>query len=843
VEGAGVEQALRLLRQVAGVSLVYSPDLLPQGRAIDCPCERLTVRQALAHILEGTGLTFRASGRQIRIVPADSPEPRALTGVISGQVIGGEGGTPVVNAMIQLENGLGVISDETGSFTLRHVRPGTYRVAVTSIGWESQVVEGITVMAGDTLRLSFVLDSKVIPLPEILVMPGTFNILESIGPGHVQSLTREEIRSMPQVGEDVFRSLKRLPGVAAHDISTKLHIRGGSDDEVLVRLDGIELYEPYHMKDWDGALGIVDLNVLGNVELTVGGFGAEHGDKLSGVFDMKSRTPVGDPKTTLGMSITNLTAMNRGGFAGDKGSWLVSARQGFMGIVIRLIGEDERLSPQYSDIFGKVSYQPNHKNLVSAHVLHAGDDFGLHDSDEVELVDLDTGWKSSYGWLTWESTLTDRVSSNTVAWVGRLKRSRHGLVSDLGRPGMPERISVADDRLFTFAGLREDLGIELTERAMLKVGGEVRRLRTDYDYSSAIWTPILDGDRMPVLRADSGGVSLERSGSQVAAYAAARIRPVDRLTMELGIRYDGVTHSNDDDVAPRAAAAIDLDPATTLRASWGQYYQSHGIHELEVGDGEVEYFSSERSQQFAVGIERRLGRGVTARAEVYHRSISDQRPRFLNLEQELEIFPEAEGDRLRIDAGRGRARGLELLVGRKSGGPWAWSASYVLSVAEDEVPDLFASDCSAGLGCANTLWIPRRFDQRHAVSLQASHSPDPRWTISWGWSYHTGWPATEWSYQVEQLESGRAFWTRTFGPVREARLPAYHRLDMRVTRNFTVRGNALHAFVDLFNLYNRTNVAGYEFGGTFENGRVTMERRNGQTMLPLLPTIGFRYEF
>lgn len=843
VAGAGVEQALQLLRRTSGVSLVYSPDLLPQDVEIDCPCERFTVREALARILEGTGLTFRASGRQIRIVPEDSSRPRALTGVIAGIVTGRENGGPIVNAMIQLENGQGVISDETGSFILGKVRPGTYRVAVTSIGWASRVFEGVTVAAGDTLRLRLVLDPRVIPLPQILVMPGTFSILEDVAPGPVRALTREEIQSMPQVGEDVFRSMKRLPGVAAHDISTKLYIRGGADDEVLVRLDGIELYEPYHMKDWDGALGIVDLNALGGVELTVGGFGAEHGDKLTGVFDMKSRTAVGDAKTTLGMSITNLTAMNRGGFAGDKGSWLVSARQGFMGIVIRLIGEDERLSPQYSDVFGKVSYQPDRRNLVSAHVLRAGDDFGLHESEGSERVDLDTGWKSSYGWLTWKSSLSERVSSNAVAWAGRLKRSRHGLVDDVGRPGMPERISVADDRLFTFAGLREDLGIELTERTMLKVGAEVRRLHTDYDYANAIWTPILDADRIPVLRVDSGGVNLERNGSQVAAYAAARARPVDQLTMELGVRYDRVTHTGDEDFAPRVAAAFDIDSATTLRGSWGRYHQSHGIHELEVGDGEVEYFPSERSQQVAVGLERRFGHGLTARAELYHRSISDQRPRFLNLEQELEIFPEAEGDRLRIDAGRGRARGVELLVERKAIGPWSWSASYVLSVAEDEVPDLHAADCSEGRGCADQLWIPRRFDQRHAAGLHASYSPDPRWTISWGWRYHSGWPATEWSYQVEQLDSGRAFWTRTFGPVREAKLPAYHRLDVRVTRDFTVQGNTLHAFVDLFNLYDRTNLAGYEFGGTFENGRVTMERRDGQTMLPLLPTIGFRYEF
>jgi hypothetical protein len=50
-------------------------------------------------------------------------------------------------------------------------------------------------------------------------------------------------------------------------------------------------------------------------------------------------------------------------------------------------------------------------------------------------------------------------------------------------------------------------------------------------------------------------------------------------------------------------------------------------------------------------------------------------------------------------------------------------------------------------------------------------------------------------------------------------------------------------FVDLFNLYDRTNLGAYEFGGTFINGNVLMERRNGQTLLPFLPTFGVRYEF
>ena len=51
VEDEPIEAALRLLQRTAGVSLVYSPDLLPQDRRVDCPCEHLTVGQALAHIL------------------------------------------------------------------------------------------------------------------------------------------------------------------------------------------------------------------------------------------------------------------------------------------------------------------------------------------------------------------------------------------------------------------------------------------------------------------------------------------------------------------------------------------------------------------------------------------------------------------------------------------------------------------------------------------------------------------------------------------------------------------------------------------------------------------------
>ncbi len=303
---------------------------------------------------------------------------------------------------------------------------------------------------------------------------------------------------------------------------------------------------------------------------------------------------------------------------------------------------------------------------------------------------------------------------------------------------------------------------------------------------------------------------------------------MDALTAELGVRYDRISHTGDDDVAPRLLTAVQLSRSTTLRGSWGRYYQSHGVHELEVGDGEEQFFGSDLAEQIAVGIDHRFDNDVNVRFELYRRSISDQRPRFVNADREIDPFPEAEGDRIRIDPGRGRARGMELLVGRDRGGRWGWSANYVLSVAEDEL---------------DGAWVPRTLDQRHAVGINMAYRPNSQWQLSWTFQFHTGWPATESRFVVDTLPDGSLGLARELGPLNAIRLPAYHRLDVRVTRNFSVGRSVLQAYFDIFNIYNRTNLRGYRYSVRVDDGQMTVWRHNGEELLPMLPSLGFRYEF
>jgi len=104
---------------------------------------------------------------------------------------------------------------------------------------------------------------------------------------------------------------------------------------------------------------------------------------------------------------------------------------------------------------------------------------------------------------------------------------------------------------------------------------------------------------------------------------------------------------------------------------------------------------------------------------------------------------------------------------------------------------------------------------------------------------------TGWNYAVVPLRDGSWFWTRTFRPLNGDRLPAYHRLDVRATRTFRVRGGSLEVYLDAFNGYDRENRGSYQYAASMvANGEVrTVRQDSGEEMLPFLPMFGLRYRF
>jgi outer membrane receptor protein involved in Fe transport len=273
----------------------------------------------------------------------------------------------------------------------------------------------------------------------------------------------------------------------------------------------------------------------------------------------------------------------------------------------------------------------------------------------------------------------------------------------------------------------------------------------------------------------------------------------------------------------------------SVKGSWGYYRQTQGIHELDVVDGDTLFRGSERAQQVAVGVEGQLRRGWHGRIEAYSRVVADPRPIYVNLARDIAPIMQVEGDRTRLDLTGGRAKGIEFSLSNEKAGRWSWSGSYALAWAEHEV---------------GQAWSPTMLDQRHTVNIFAAYHWGRAWQLSGSWQYHTGWPITERSLEVvvaERLDSGeQARIVRDdFGALNGARLPAYHRLDLRVTRNIDIGRSRLELFLDIFNVYNRENIRSYLYSliDPDGDGLYTVRREPGLTLLPIMPTLGLRWVF
>ena len=140
-----------------------------------------------------------------------------------------------------------------------------------------------------------------------------------------QTFSREQIEAAPQIGEDIYRAVNRLPGIAADDFSSDFRVRGADGSELYNTLDGVELVRPFHLQDLGGSFSILDVKSIGGVDLTVGGLTADVGNRLTGAFALHSLEPMTDRvHASVGASLMNVRAQAQGGIDGGKGGWLAS---------------------------------------------------------------------------------------------------------------------------------------------------------------------------------------------------------------------------------------------------------------------------------------------------------------------------------------------------------------------------------------------------------------------------------------------------------------------------------------------------------------------------------------
>lgn len=764
-------------------------------------------------------------------------------GSISGTVVDAVSRQAVALAQLRVRGtSIGAVSDLNGRFVMRRVPFGTYTVDIKRIGFEP-VVRTVTLVPDvKATDLAIALTPSAFRLSEVAVAPGAFNFLDGAPVSRV-TLSRTSIQDAP-FGEDLFRAMNRLPGLSSGDYGAGFSIRGGRQDETLFLLDGLELYEPFHLKDFnEGALSIIDVDAVDGVELLTGGFSAHYGDKRSGVMNISTRTPSKNgTHASVGASLTSAHALLEGTFAGTNGSWLVSGRRGFIDALLRILNKKEAKAPSYQDAFGTVRYQLRPNHALALNGLYASDDYrftirgttGFADSIPTQER-ADNGYGNSYAWLTLRSLIGQHLTVRSLASVGVVNASRAG---DEHHALVPvEYYGVNGRRDFTVRGVKQDYSYQPTARAILDWGYDARWLHANYDWVNRTTQnpddprPDTTGFYPRVVRRTKRSV-----GSTLGAYVSNRLQLFEPLTLEVGARYDAATYSRDHDWSPRLHALYRIGDRTSLRAGWGAYRQRQGIADENAFDTLNRYFRSELSRQWTLGLQHQYAQGGSLRIEAYDKTGSRLRPILRNWKAGLNVFPESAEDRILVYPEGNSSRGVELYHERNLGKRVNLRVGYAFSMVEERVSKVANINDRLKLAFNPVHAAPQ--DQRHALNVDASYRFREHWTIDGALTTHSGWPYTTEIGVPVTRRNGTKDLAVLPDTLYGGRLPRYQRADARLTRRRRTEHGELRLFVEVINLTNHENVLGYDvFRVRDAAGNLQLERAV-ESWFSILPSFG-----
>ena len=209
------------------------------------------------------------------------------TGKITGTVIDGQSGAPLVGCNIVLEGTYqGAASDMNGNYMILNVSPGTYRLKAQMIGYQTKVVEGVEVSIDLTTTINFEMGTEVLTGDEVVVTAQRKMVVMDMTAtsSHVKA---EELENLPIT--EVSDALQMQAGYVDGSL------RGGRKGEVAYLIDGIPVTDSYDRS----AVVDVNKNMVQELQVISGAFNAEYGKVMSGIVNITTK----QGSNTFGASI------------------------------------------------------------------------------------------------------------------------------------------------------------------------------------------------------------------------------------------------------------------------------------------------------------------------------------------------------------------------------------------------------------------------------------------------------------------------------------------------------------------------------------------------------------
>lgn len=741
--------------------------------------------------------------------------------------------------------GKGSITDSLGHFTIDEVPPGIYRLQASAVGYKT-VVTPEYILSTRNLHIDMEMEENLTELESVTVTASPFrrNLEAPIG---LRLIGLQEIEKSPGANRDISRIVQSYPGVAFSPAGYRndLIVRGGGPSENRFFLDGIEIPNINHFSTQGasgGPVGIINADLIREVNFYTGAFPTDKGNSLSSVLDFKLRD--GDMernslKATLGASEVSLAS---NGHLGKKTSYLVSVRQSYLQFLFDMLGLP--FLPTFTDAQFKIKTRFDPKNELTV--------LGLAGIDNMRLNTKLDGEKAEYilSYLPKIQQETFTLGAVYKHYAGAHVQTAvisHSYLNNRNTKYKNNDESKPDNLTLRLRSVEQETKLRLENTT--SSGSWKVNLGVNLDYSQYTNTSY---QRVYIQKEEIFDYHTNLAMIRWGVFGTiSYISPNERFTTSLGVRADANNYSSrmnklSDQLSPRLSLSYRLLKQLYLSGSAGLYYQLPPYTGLGFKNDKGQYVNKElrymNVSQGSVGLTWRGSSTFELSAEGFYKqynkipfSLADSIPLVCKGNDYGVI-----GNEALSSTAQGRSYGLELLL--------KWVIARKLNIASSFT--LFKSEYRNGKG---SKYIASAWDNRYIFNASGTYNFPHQWSLGMKISCIGGAPYTPYDVEKSSLVTawnaqGRPYYDYT--RYNSGRLPAFGQLDIRVDKTFYIKRCMLGFYIDLQNVTKSTfkqpdilmSTGVIDESSTATEPRYKMkyiEQKSGT----LMPTLGITFEY
>lgn len=662
--------------------------------------------------------------------------------------------------------------------------------------------------------------------------------------------------------KDVVKTLQILPGISeSTEGLAGMNVHGGNSDENMFMLDNVPFYQADHFA---GLFSPFNADILKSVDFYKTSVPARFDGRLSSFLDARIKN--GSRDGHHGSACLGLTsgAFNISGPIGGKTTYLVGLRRSWYDVltsptiaVVNTRNKSEKLSFNYHFMDFNARVEHRFSDRLNAFInAYYGDDL-LKNSWEDKTEPHEGYYSKEKYRFNWGNILAQ------------------GGVNFQINPGMAAEFSAVFTRYFSGIGydtLDKNIRPDTTNvnKSVLKNKSHINDFTLKCDFS---WKPA-DNSHVKFgagyvrhsflpnqtyrenifndTKVTASEVAKSIGANEVNAYIEDDWRISDRFHTEGGL-HASIFHIEGKSkwgVSPRIAFSYSPIHSLALKAAYSRTVQY--VHKTEwtyislpcdkwvpaVGD-----FKPMTADKLGIGgYWQTSGGDYALTIEGYWKFMHN----ILDYRDEYYLYPpSSESWRDRLTAGRGTAKGVDIMVEKKSG-KLTGHVSYSLGWSDRQFTD--RNDGRP---------YPARFDHRHTIKAFLNWQISRKVSLNALWTGHSGNRFTLLPQRFEDPGfTSTSRWDEEIplkAPINNYQLPFYHRLDL----SCTVRNSRGYWTFSLYNAYCNMNTIAVTTGYSKPEIKYTeigdnvwiIETQASKpvfkklSLIPLIPSVSYTWQF